>query len=369
MDNFFLPQLPTEVLEVIFLHLPIRELLQIRLTCHRYRVIVDDCPALRSQFCVKFPIDITLNRSFEPGPMLPATRIIFEKLVISNVSAWWPQVGHRITHLTLRSSKFPLGMLRYTPNLKHLELKDVKLVDRNNNKFKLENLEKLKVSETHAGILDSLEKIVTKPLLKFTFLSEGFCFNRYNANTNIENDVEAQQKIINFISTRQEMLEEINIHPVKYTSEQLLQLRQCKLKKLIIERHNFESKAIYERNLLDFVRAQPTLEKLVMNEPVSVKVSSTIHKNNYSKTNSYFIFTGRKRDQPIASKFEAIICTYHQLRGIQHELVFPNHEQPTDPVPCGGIQTRLRQRLSTSKTQRVHPECNQSEGRQSAKIP
>uniref|UniRef100_A0A8D8MA64 F-box/LRR-repeat protein 20 n=2 Tax=Culex pipiens TaxID=7175 RepID=A0A8D8MA64_CULPI len=120
--------LPTEIWEQIFQHLGGRQLARVRATCRRWRDVVDGCPRLAGKFVVKLPTDTLVDEHYEPGHVMgSAARVALEKVEIVGVGFWWRSLGERLTSLSLNNCKLSLpillGMLKFTPNLKSLELR------------------------------------------------------------------------------------------------------------------------------------------------------------------------------------------------------------------------------------------------------
>ncbi|KAL9702133.1 hypothetical protein quinque_005651 [Culex quinquefasciatus] len=245
-------RLPTEVLERIFLKLPFVELLTVRAACSEFRKIVDECLKLRARFRLKFPLDIkTMDKNFHPQSLIPASGVIFEHLNIVNVGAWWPRIAGDITEVTMNVCDFPLDMLRFVPNLEELNLDGVKLTKPVYSAFKLGKIKRLSVKHGSVEILECLDQIIPKPLVKFEFAVD------------VEMGYEDQQKVIQFVSFRQDTLEELSLKPVEGMLERISRLNEAKLKRVTIG--NFQnSPRSGEMHLIRFARGQSTIEELTI---------------------------------------------------------------------------------------------------------
>ncbi|KAL1398627.1 hypothetical protein pipiens_008805 [Culex pipiens pipiens] len=156
-----LPHLAAELWEQIFLRVPRGHLLKLRQTCHYWRNIVDGSPALRDRLHVKFPRYV---QYYDLSLIPPVGRFSFEFYsfsVFPDVGSWWPKVGGFVTVLCLGRCKFPLELLRHTPNLKHLQLFYVKLVEFDNPDFELHKVEELTVEYVDPDILKVLGQVIT----------------------------------------------------------------------------------------------------------------------------------------------------------------------------------------------------------------
>ncbi|EDS43996.1 conserved hypothetical protein [Culex quinquefasciatus] len=119
--------LPPEVWELIFLNLDAVALARVRLTCVRWRDIVDLSSGLAERFELTFPKNIWMDGRYEPENLFRAARNAqLEDCTIVTVDHWWPALARRLVRLELVNCTLPfpvlLGMLREAPNLRQLHL-------------------------------------------------------------------------------------------------------------------------------------------------------------------------------------------------------------------------------------------------------
>ncbi|XP_039432725.1 uncharacterized protein LOC120415311 [Culex pipiens pallens] len=145
--------LPPELWKMIFRNLDKRSTLRVRLTCRRWKDIVDLHQSLLKKLPIYFGKDATIDDRFQPENLFPATSARFAASRILAVGAWWLTFGARLTELSLWSCeiKLPafLRMLRGTPNLVNLSLSfnDYTSTEENEVDFRLEKLKYLYCTE------------------------------------------------------------------------------------------------------------------------------------------------------------------------------------------------------------------------------
>ncbi|KAL9704762.1 hypothetical protein quinque_008280 [Culex quinquefasciatus] len=145
----YVTDLPTELLIMIFQHLDVDSLLEVRSTCHRWKDVVDQSNSLRKEFVVAFKRKVTMDETFQPENLLPASRTRLNHSKIICVETWWPAFGAALTELTLYHCEIGLsvllGMLREAPNLISLSLYGIEYssVEEIEANFRLEKLEVL----------------------------------------------------------------------------------------------------------------------------------------------------------------------------------------------------------------------------------
>ncbi|KAL1398585.1 hypothetical protein pipiens_008843 [Culex pipiens pipiens] len=145
----YVTDLPTELLIMIFQHLDVDSLLEVRSTCHRWKDIVDQSYSLRKEFVVAFKRKVTMDETFQPENLLPASRTRLNHSKIICVETWWPAFGAALTELSLYHCEIGLsvllGMLREAPNLISLSLYGIEYssVEEIEANFRLEKLEVL----------------------------------------------------------------------------------------------------------------------------------------------------------------------------------------------------------------------------------
>lgn len=121
--------LPPELWLMIFQMLDEQSLLQVRLTCPRWKRIVDQNRSLREAFSVLIK-GAVLDGGNEPQHLYPASRAFLDDSRIISVDSWWPSFGARLTVLELFNCEVALpnllGLLRQTPNLTNLFLEHIR---------------------------------------------------------------------------------------------------------------------------------------------------------------------------------------------------------------------------------------------------
>ncbi|KAL1397953.1 hypothetical protein pipiens_009345 [Culex pipiens pipiens] len=121
--------LPPELWLMIFQMLDEQSLLQVRLTCPRWKRIVDQNRSLREAFTVQIK-GAVLDGGNEPQHLYPASRAFLDDSRIISVDSWWPSFGARLTVLDLFNCEVALpnllGLLRQTPNLTNLILEHIR---------------------------------------------------------------------------------------------------------------------------------------------------------------------------------------------------------------------------------------------------
>uniref|UniRef100_A0A8D8G0H7 (northern house mosquito) hypothetical protein n=1 Tax=Culex pipiens TaxID=7175 RepID=A0A8D8G0H7_CULPI len=148
------------VLEEIFKYLNVSDLLQVRCTCRRWKETVDDCSELMERVLIKFPENLVFDRNYQPVKLVPAKNVTFTESRVSSVQTWWPPIGHRLVHLTVKNCEMSFSMLvkvlKHTPELKRLDYLcpsyRAAVVDFGN--LKLGKLECLSIDVPNEEILD-----------------------------------------------------------------------------------------------------------------------------------------------------------------------------------------------------------------------
>lgn len=100
------------------------------------------------------------DRNYQPLTLVPAKNVTFTESRISSVQTWWPPIGLRLGHLTVKNCEMSFSMLvkvlKHTPELKRLDYLcpsyHVAVVDFGN--LKLEKLECLSIDVPNEEILD-----------------------------------------------------------------------------------------------------------------------------------------------------------------------------------------------------------------------
>lgn len=257
--------LPSEVWEKIFLYLPTDQLGSIRQTCHYFKNVVRHCRALRDRIHLHFPKHQVLKKSYNPHSAPPASSAFFMHTTIEDTGSWWSPIGVMITELVLVACEFPLDLLRLTPRLKTLTLRDVKLccdgpLEVN---FELKELEKLAVEVGREGdpaVLVVLGQIATR-------LKVLDCIGKYKRSSHLHG-------LVKLVAAAQDTLDELVFHPDSSIICALLQFQRLKLKRVTFKAEYFGQKNFLdEPEIVEFVRAHPTIEELKMdNKPDCNKV-------------------------------------------------------------------------------------------------
>uniref|UniRef100_A0A8D8NDF9 (northern house mosquito) hypothetical protein n=1 Tax=Culex pipiens TaxID=7175 RepID=A0A8D8NDF9_CULPI len=121
--------LPPELWLMIFQMLDEQSLLQVRLTCPRWKRIVDQNRSLREAFTVQIK-GAVLDGGNAPQHLYPVSRAFLDDSRIIAVDSWWPSFGARLTVLDLFNCEVALpnllGLLRQTPNLTNLFLEHIR---------------------------------------------------------------------------------------------------------------------------------------------------------------------------------------------------------------------------------------------------
>lgn len=184
---------------------------------------------------------------------------------IEDTGSWWSPIGVMITELVLVACEFPLDLLRLTPKLKTLTLRDVKLFDDPSAvDFELKELEKLAVEVGREGdpaVLVVLGQIATR-------LKVLDCIGKYKRSSHLHG-------LVKLVAAAQDTLDELVFHPDSSIICALLQFQRLKLKRVTFKAEYFGQKNFLdEPEIVEFVRAHPTIEELKMdNKPACNKVS------------------------------------------------------------------------------------------------
>ncbi|KAL1394911.1 hypothetical protein pipiens_011610 [Culex pipiens pipiens] len=261
--------LPSEVWEKIFLYLPTDQLGSIRQTCHYFKNVVRHCRALRDRIHLHFPKHQVLKKGYTPHSAPPASTAFIMHTTIEDTGLWWSPMGVMITELVLVACEFPLDLLRLTPKLKTLTLRDVKLrcsgpLEVN---FELRELVKLAVEVGREGdlaVLIVLEQIITG-------LKVLEWIGKISRSSHLHG-------LVKLVASAQDTLDELVFHPHSSIIVALLQLKLPKLKRITFKAEYFGQKNFLdEPEIAEFVRAHPTIEELKMdNKPACNKVLSQI---------------------------------------------------------------------------------------------
>ena len=223
---------PVNVLEEIFVKLSARQLLRIREICWRFKNIVENCATLRDKFHLEFGENLLYNSGCRP---LPASHVRIAYVTIHRSSIaensttyftnvpkdsfdtffwWWPKFGQTITELFINRAKIPLDMLRYTPNVKHLDIYTLHDFEPFSADFTLDKIESFKFNVISSRSLVLLGQIITKPLRKIDF-SLSYLF----------------ASVFEFVEARQEGLEDLRLGAMNtLIFDNILQLKQARLK-------------------------------------------------------------------------------------------------------------------------------------------
>lgn len=238
---------PPEVIELIFQHLSVFQLKQVRLTCRLWKTIVDSSLILLRKFCLNLPKGIILDQTCDPACLLPVPQVAISCARIVSLEPWWPVLGENLVKLRIFNSKFSLpmlaGVLRRTPNLKELDLfynqypTNADILQFAN--FQLDRLNQLKLHDHYDKLIQLLRRICPRP-------------------ENLEcNADDMEQQIIEYLQTAQDSLKRVRISatdPILTTMSNLPRLRL----KIVI----FSCILTTSEKMLQFVKAQPTIETL-----------------------------------------------------------------------------------------------------------
>ncbi|XP_039448362.1 uncharacterized protein LOC120427552 [Culex pipiens pallens] len=209
--------LPPELWLEIFELLDGASILQVRLTCHRWREIVDGSRWLHDMFWVNIEA-MKLDWCHEPENLPPAANVTMQTVKILEVDSWWPWFGSGLLSIALYGCEVALStlleMLRGAPNLEWLNLGDTVY------------------SSVEAGAVDFR-------LDRLTHLSCRTVFNVFGQIcTRLEElDVQPDQEIFNeealciVIQSSQRTLKQLTSHLTPYMLNQIAGMRALKLDK------------------------------------------------------------------------------------------------------------------------------------------
>lgn len=239
------PHLPTELLEMIFRTLDKKSLLRIRLTCRRWREIVDRKVSLQNRFGIVFPRGLVMNRKFRPENLFPATFALLQQNKIIRVGLWWPSFGERLTTLFIWNCEISLPtfleMLRYTPNLSELDIRGAICTYTDEPRtadFKLHKLHTLDVEFT-ARAFDVYSKI-------FPSLTSLIAPKRLNNTHQLES--------CHLIRSVQTTLEKLAIRFTPFVLDQMSSMDQLRLRTVFLSGESY--------NAVMLSRIQPSIEQL-----------------------------------------------------------------------------------------------------------
>ncbi|XP_038110135.1 uncharacterized protein LOC119767013 [Culex quinquefasciatus] len=213
--------LPPELWIMIFRYLGKRSLLQVRLTCHRWKEIVVQNQSLAKKFCVVFDGQCTMDEQFRPENLFPASRAEFCTTWIISVDGWWPSFGAGLTELCISSCRITLpvllGMLKKTPNLTCLSLGHVESTSAEeiNVDFRLEKLECLScamISDVYGNIFTRLREL----------------------NLEIELENGEDEKVCRVLQSVQGTLQQLDCQLTPFMMEQMASMDRLQLKKVAV---------------------------------------------------------------------------------------------------------------------------------------
>ncbi|EDS28772.1 conserved hypothetical protein [Culex quinquefasciatus] len=190
---------PPEVIELIFQHLSVFQLKQVRRTCRLWKTIVDGSVILLRKFCLNLPKGVILDQACEPACLLSVPHVFVSNARIISLEPWWPVLGENLGKLRIFNSKFSLpmlaGVLRRTPNLKELDLfynqypTNVDVSQFAN--FQLDRIEQLRLHDHQDKLIQLIRRVCPRP-------------------RNLEcNADDMEQQIIEYLQTAQDSLERI----------------------------------------------------------------------------------------------------------------------------------------------------------------
>ncbi|XP_039442175.1 uncharacterized protein LOC120422715 [Culex pipiens pallens] len=238
---------PTEVIELIFQHLSVFQLKQVRRTCRLWKTIVDGSVILLRKFCLNLPKGVILDQACEPACLLSVPHVFVSNARIISLEPWWPVLGENLGKLRIFNSKFSLpmlaGVLRRTPNLKELDLfynqypTNVDVSQFAN--FQLDRIQQLRLHDHQDKLIQLLRRICPRP-------------------RNLEcNADDMEQQIIEYLQTAQESLERVKISATDPILTTMSSLPRLRLKIVILSCILTTSE-----KMLQFAKAQPTIEIL-----------------------------------------------------------------------------------------------------------
>lgn len=245
-----LPALPTEIWEQIFLNLPFTPLLLVRATCQYWKNIVENCPALRTNFVLRLRRGIIHQA---PPPSLPVANAFICCGITKSVDLWWPPIGARITNICFSNCEVSLAVLNYTPNLKSLKLSNVDLAKRFDRiELKLSKLERLSLMRPSSGVLEEL-------------IQADLRLKALECSYIIASDVAEVSLIINLVKKVQDTLYELSFHHLELRAELFQGI--SKIERLRLKKFSFTENWLLEQSwnssfAIKFARVQPTIEDL-----------------------------------------------------------------------------------------------------------
>lgn len=266
MAELALPDLPAKLWEKIFTSLDTRDLTQVRLTCHRWKNVVDKSLVLRERFSVNFPGHTVMDRDYYPTSLLsPGLRASFRKARIIAVDQWWPSLGESLVHLSFSDCKMLLstflGMLRQTPKLKCLTLVRMKFPEKESTRevgYQLNEMEQLTLVETN--VEEGFEDI-------FTQLKE-FKLRMSEPRAN-ELDV---AKMVRLIGSVQHTLEKVQLRYQCEIMSELATMKDLRLKHVEFYISSKTQKGDTTAELIKLCSSQPSIEELLL--PTDVEVTT-----------------------------------------------------------------------------------------------
>lgn len=242
-----------DIWKAVFRYLSVFQLKKVRLTCHAWRRIVDVSRLLSDQLAFIIRCE-DLDRDFAPHCRLPVHSVLIFTSNFINVNHWWPDLGANLSHLYLRLCHLSLpmiaGMLRQTPNLNNLGLKDIFLLppvawNGTAVNFRLEKLSHFSLS----NIPDPLAKLMRRlicPRLK--------CFG---CAWDVSAPQDDEQLIIDFIRDSQDTLKTTRLTPTVDILAGISSLNRLQLQDV-----TFWCNPDQIEHVLNFTRKQASIEKL-----------------------------------------------------------------------------------------------------------
>lgn len=155
---------------MIFRYLGFRDLTQVRLTCHRWKAVVDGSIYLMDEFVLHFPKGVTMDQDYEPDCLLTASGVSISKACIVTVGPWWTALGEKLVEIVLYNCSIALpelaNMLRQTPNLQFLYIENLSCPETGDvpklANFQLPRLEMFDLFDVDPSLLDLMLRVCTR---------------------------------------------------------------------------------------------------------------------------------------------------------------------------------------------------------------
>ncbi|XP_058462433.1 F-box and leucine-rich repeat protein 13-like [Malaya genurostris] len=279
VETNLLPRLPTEILVMIFQHLPMSDLAKVRITCHHWYDTVCHTSSLMERFMLSFK-NCRLYEGCEQTRVLSKTKSSYSKVTLKAVSiedadTLWRSLGRHLQDLTLNdcslSGDTMVQMLRLTPHLKYFALKTTKFEE-----FRLQNV-------TVDFRLTKLETLTLRSIFVYDECFDMFmkiCPRLKVLKLNYSSFEGWGEKLVQFVQTVRSSLEGINLSYTKVGAtllHKISTIERLRLKKISLK----SSYDLKQRDIIQLSRVQPSIVHLNIDNlfPADDQILSEISRN------------------------------------------------------------------------------------------